>query len=81
MGHLATLAMCSLNQWALDFQGNAERILESIRQAKAAGGEFDVPLSYPKLSPEFSGSSSSHREAGTGYLKSICELNFSKRQY
>ncbi|KAI9768006.1 MAG: glutamine-dependent NAD(+) synthetase [Geoglossum simile] len=37
MGHLATLATCSLNQWALDFQGNAERILESIRQAKAAG--------------------------------------------
>jgi len=55
MGHLATLATCSLNQWALDFQGNAERILESIRQAKAAGGKFDIPLSYSKLSPEFSG--------------------------
>jgi NAD+ synthase (glutamine-hydrolysing) len=24
-----TVATCSLNQWALDFQGNYERILES----------------------------------------------------
>ncbi|KAJ8208952.1 hypothetical protein LV164_003725 [Aspergillus fumigatus] len=42
MGHLVTLATCSLNQWALDFEGNAERIIESIRQAKAAGATLRV---------------------------------------
>ncbi|MCJ1246375.1 glutamine-dependent NAD(+) synthetase [Trapelia coarctata] len=42
MGHLITLATCSLNQWALDFEGNAERIIESIRQAKKAGAKLRV---------------------------------------
>ncbi|KAL4913140.1 hypothetical protein BDW62DRAFT_170328 [Aspergillus aurantiobrunneus] len=42
MGRLATLATCSLNQWALDWEGNAERIIESIRQAKAAGATLRV---------------------------------------
>ncbi|KAI1174799.1 glutamine-dependent NAD(+) synthetase with GAT domain-containing protein [Nemania sp. FL0916] len=37
MVQLVTLATCSLNQWALDWDGNLERILTSIRQAKAAG--------------------------------------------
>ncbi|KAI9858054.1 MAG: glutamine-dependent NAD(+) synthetase [Trichoglossum hirsutum] len=55
MGHLATLATCSLNQWALDFQGNAERILESIRQAKAAGGKFDVRFPILNCLPSFPG--------------------------
>ena len=35
-----TLATCNLNQWALDFDGNLERIRESIRQAKAAGATY-----------------------------------------
>lgn len=38
--HLITLATCNLNQWALDFEGNLERIAESIRAAKAAGARF-----------------------------------------
>ncbi|KAL2010607.1 hypothetical protein VTN00DRAFT_6414 [Thermoascus crustaceus] len=42
MGHLVTLATCSLNQWALDFEGNAERIIESIRRAKEAGATLRV---------------------------------------
>ncbi|KAJ5947595.1 hypothetical protein N7466_000610 [Penicillium verhagenii] len=42
MGHLVTLATCSLNQWALDFEGNAARIIESVRQAKAAGATLRV---------------------------------------
>ncbi|PLN80123.1 glutamine-dependent NAD(+) synthetase [Aspergillus taichungensis] len=42
MGHLVTLATCSLNQWALDFEGNAARIIESIRKAKAAGASLRV---------------------------------------
>ena len=32
-----TLAVCSLNQWALDFEGNLKRILQSISEAKAKG--------------------------------------------
>ncbi|KAH8146825.1 uncharacterized protein LAJ45_09199 [Morchella importuna] len=42
MGHLAILATCSLNQWALDFEGNAERIIESIRISKKAGASLRV---------------------------------------
>ena len=30
----------SLNQWAMDFEGNTERIIESIRIAKARGATF-----------------------------------------
>jgi len=32
----------SLNQWALDFEGNLERILESIRIAKEHGAKLRV---------------------------------------
>lgn len=42
MGHLITLATCSLNQWAMDFFGNRDRILESIKQAKAAGASMRI---------------------------------------
>jgi NAD+ synthase (glutamine-hydrolysing) len=34
------VATCNLNQWALDFDGNEERIMESIRRAKAAGARY-----------------------------------------
>ncbi|MCA9960237.1 MAG: hypothetical protein KC443_14445, partial [Anaerolineales bacterium] len=37
---LTTLATCNLNQWALDFEGNLERIVESIRVAKAHGARY-----------------------------------------
>jgi NAD+ synthase (glutamine-hydrolysing) len=40
MGHLITLATCSLNQWALDFEGNTRRIIQSIQEAKAAGASL-----------------------------------------
>ncbi|KAF7308596.1 Glutamine-dependent NAD(+) synthetase [Mycena chlorophos] len=42
MGHHITLATCSLNQWALDFQGNLERILASIAIAKERGATLRV---------------------------------------
>ncbi|KAL8731372.1 MAG: hypothetical protein Q9166_003464 [cf. Caloplaca sp. 2 TL-2023] len=42
MTHLVTLSCCSLNQWALDFTGNAARIKESINKAKAAGASLRV---------------------------------------
>ncbi|MCJ1447106.1 MAG: glutamine-dependent NAD(+) synthetase [Stictis urceolatum] len=35
MSRLATLATCQLNQHAMDFEGNAARIIESIHRAKA----------------------------------------------
>jgi NAD+ synthase (glutamine-hydrolysing) len=35
MASLVTVAACNLNQWALDFDGNLERIKESIRRAKS----------------------------------------------
>lgn len=34
---LVTVATCNLNQWALDFNGNLERIFQSCQQAKAKG--------------------------------------------
>mmetsp|Transcript_8950 Transcript_8950/g.15548 ORF Transcript_8950/g.15548 Transcript_8950/m.15548 type:complete len:740 (-) Transcript_8950:63-2282(-) len=37
---LVTLATCNLNQWALDFDGNVTRILESCRQAKEKGASY-----------------------------------------
>ena len=42
MGHLTTLAACQLNQWALDFEGNTQRIIESIQIAKRAGATLRV---------------------------------------
>jgi NAD+ synthase (glutamine-hydrolysing) len=42
MGHLITLATCSLNQWALDFEGNMRRILQSIAIAKERGSTLRV---------------------------------------
>lgn len=35
-----TLATCSLNQWALDFEGNVRRILESIQISKDRGAAY-----------------------------------------
>ncbi|KAI9023261.1 glutamine-dependent NAD synthetase with GAT domain-containing protein [Hyaloraphidium curvatum] len=40
MGHLITVAVAQLDQWALDFNGNLERILESIRVAKSRGAKL-----------------------------------------
>ncbi|KAI5926263.1 glutamine-dependent NAD(+) synthetase with GAT domain-containing protein [Camillea tinctor] len=40
MAPLVTLATCSLNQWALDWENNLARIKTSIHQAKAAGASL-----------------------------------------
>ena len=37
---LCSLATCNLNQWALDFDGNLERIIKSIEVAKEKGAKF-----------------------------------------
>ena len=34
------VATCNLNQWALDFDGNLERVIESIKKAKEKGARF-----------------------------------------
>ena len=39
---VATLATAALDQWALDFDGNAERTLRSAEQAKEAGATYRV---------------------------------------
>jgi NAD+ synthase (glutamine-hydrolysing) len=40
MGRKVTIAVCTLNQWALDFEGNLHRILHSIQEAREAGASF-----------------------------------------
>ena len=42
MAHLVTLATCTLNQWALDWDGNTSRIIQSIQQAKEKGATLRV---------------------------------------
>ena len=37
---LTTLATCNLTQWALDFEGNLGRIIESIEIAKENGARY-----------------------------------------
>ncbi|XP_070617816.1 glutamine-dependent NAD(+) synthetase [Erythrolamprus reginae] len=40
MGRTVTVATCALNQWALDFDGNLERICKSIEIAKEKGARY-----------------------------------------
>ncbi|PLW51740.1 hypothetical protein PCASD_00524 [Puccinia coronata f. sp. avenae] len=42
MAHPITIATCSLNQWALDFDGNCQRIIHSIKLAKEANASIRV---------------------------------------
>lgn len=42
MGHYVTIATCNLNQWALDFEGNRDRIIASIKEAKRQGAKLRV---------------------------------------
>lgn len=40
MGRKVTVAVSTLNQWALDFEGNMTRIMESILEAKELGATY-----------------------------------------
>jgi len=40
--HIATVATCSLNQWALDFEGNYQRIRKSIINSKERAARIRV---------------------------------------
>jgi len=39
---IAKLATCCLDQWAMDFDGNLRRIVESINVAKDSGARYRV---------------------------------------
>ena len=41
---LATVATCNLNQWAMDFGGNLERIKASILKAREKGARYRVSI-------------------------------------
>ena len=49
MGNYITVATCNLNQWALDFEGNRDRILESIKEAKRQGAKLRVGPSWKSV--------------------------------
>lgn len=40
MGRKVTLAISTLNQWALDFEGNVARIMQSIMEAREMGAKY-----------------------------------------
>lgn len=40
MGRKVVLATCTLNQWAMDFDGNCKRILKSIEISKELGATY-----------------------------------------
>ena len=42
MPNYMTLATCNLNQWALDWEGNVDRIIKSIKIAKSKGATLRV---------------------------------------
>ena len=50
MGRTVTVAVCTLNQWAMDFEGNLRRILQSIQACKEAGATY---RSGPELEIRF----------------------------
>jgi hypothetical protein len=39
---IAKLATCNLDQWAMDFEGNLNRIIRSIEEAKKSGASYRV---------------------------------------
>lgn len=40
MGRKVTVAVTTLNQWALDFEGNCSRIIQSIIEARELGAVY-----------------------------------------
>lgn len=40
MGRKVTVAVATLNQWAMDFEGNMNRILQSIIEARELGAQY-----------------------------------------
>lgn len=42
MQSFVCVATCNINQWALDFDGNLERTVSSIREAKRQGARYRI---------------------------------------
>jgi NAD+ synthase (glutamine-hydrolysing) len=40
MGRKVTVAVTTLNQWALDFEGNMSRIIQSVIEAREMGAVY-----------------------------------------
>lgn len=40
MGRKVTVAVCTLNQWAMDFEGNKNRIIQSVKEASELGATY-----------------------------------------
>ena len=40
MGRKVIISTCALNQWAMDIAGNYQRILKSIKDAKAQSSKY-----------------------------------------
>lgn len=51
MGRKVTVATCALNQWALDFEGNLQRILKSESGTAGGGGRRGKGRLWPAWHP------------------------------
>lgn len=40
MGRKVTLAVCTLQQWVLDFEGNFQRMLKAIQMSRNKGATY-----------------------------------------
>jgi NAD+ synthase (glutamine-hydrolysing) len=60
-----SVGCCTLNQWALDFSGNTERIIQSIRSAKVSGCHIRVG---PELEVSGYGCNDHFLEPGHHYI-------------
>lgn len=68
-----TVATCQLNQWALDFRGNVDRILESIALAAKAGARYRLG---PELEISGYGCNDHFHEPDTfeHSIEALCEI-------
>lgn len=53
MGRKVTVATCALNQWALDFEGNLQRILKSESGAVGLRGAQRCPRAGSRRAHSF----------------------------
>ena len=70
------VAACALNQWALDFIGNCQRIIESISQAKSQGAILRVG---PELEVCGYGCNDHFFESGNHYSFVLCHYDKPKK--
>jgi len=76
-GRLAILATCNLNQWAMDFEGNLERIIKSIKAAKQKGAKYRVSFSNASLHLPIP----SHPSSPTPHISPFPPISSSSQQH